>query len=46
MDKLRIIGKAKLSGKIITPGAKNAALPIMVTSLLSDSGLFLKTYHN
>ena len=42
MDKLKIIGKAKLSGKISTSGAKNAALPIMVTSLLSESGLSLK----
>ena len=42
MDKLKIIGKAKLFGRINTPGAKNAALPIMVASLLSKNGLSLE----
>ena len=30
MDKIRISGNANLFGSIITPGSKNAALPIMV----------------
>ena len=42
MDKLKIFGKANLAGSIAIPGAKNAALPIMVGSLLSDNGLCLK----
>ena len=42
MDKLEIIGKASLKGSINIPGAKNAALPLMVVSLLSKNGLHLK----
>ena len=42
MDKLQIIGKASLKGSINIPGAKNAALPLMVGSLLSKNGLHLK----
>ena len=39
MHKLKIEGKANLIGSINIPGAKNSALPIMVSSLLSDDGL-------
>ena len=42
MDKLAIKGKAKLTGSINIPGAKNSALPIMITSLLSRDGLCIK----
>ena len=42
MDKLQITGKAILSGSISVSGSKNAALPIMVASLLSENGLYLK----
>ena len=42
MDKLKIIGNASLNGSINISGAKNAALPIMVASLLSENGLVLK----
>ncbi len=42
MDKIRIIGGADLYGSISIPGSKNAALPIMVSSLLSDNNLNLK----
>ena len=42
MDKLKIIGKASINGSINIPGAKNAALPAMVASMLSENGLFLK----
>ena len=41
MDKIRISGNANLFGSIITPGSKNAALPIMVSSLLSGKYLNL-----
>ena len=46
MDKLQIIGKANLKGSITIPGSKNAALPIMVASLLSENGLSLKNLPN
>ena len=42
MDKIRISGKANLYGSINVPGSKNAALPIMVSSLLSNQDLVLK----
>ena len=42
MDKLKITGNASLNGSINISGAKNAALPIMVASLLSENGLVLK----
>ena len=41
MDKLEIIGKEKIFGSLNISGAKNAALPLMVASLLSDNGLCL-----
>ena len=41
MDKLIIEGKGHLTGSIDIPGSKNAALPIMVGSLLSEDGLYL-----
>ncbi|MDA3960601.1 MAG: UDP-N-acetylglucosamine 1-carboxyvinyltransferase [Planctomycetota bacterium] len=37
MDAFRIIGGKKLSGSIAVRGAKNAALPILATCLLTDS---------
>ncbi len=42
MDKLQITGKAILRGSISVSGSKNAALPIMIASLLSENGLYLK----
>ena len=42
MDKLQITGKAILKGSISASGSKNAALPIMIASLLSENGLYLK----
>ena len=42
MDKLIIHGKANLKGSIKIRGSKNSALPIMVSSLLSDCTLNLK----
>lgn len=37
MKKIRIIGPSKLEGEIKISGAKNAALPCMAASLLTDS---------
>tara|TARA_B100000405_G_scaffold277818_1_gene220334 strand:- start:157 stop:1416 length:1260 start_codon:yes stop_codon:yes gene_type:complete len=39
MDKLLIQGKMPLNGEIYASGAKNSALPILASSLLSDSPL-------
>ena len=41
MDKLQIFGKANLRGFINIPGSKNAALPIMACSILSNENLRL-----
>jgi len=41
MDKIRIIGGAPLIGAIPISGAKNAALPLMAASLLTDGTLTL-----
>jgi len=41
MDKIKIKGSANLFGSINIPGSKNAALPIMVSSLLSKENLNL-----
>ena len=42
MDKIRIQGNANLYGEIEISGSKNAALPILVSSLLSGNDLILK----
>ena len=42
MDKIRIQGNADLSGSINIPGSKNAALPILVASLLNRENLYIK----
>ena len=41
MDKIRIRGGRPLEGSIRVGGAKNAALPLMATALLSDEALTL-----
>jgi UDP-N-acetylglucosamine 1-carboxyvinyltransferase len=41
MDKIRIIGGTPLKGSITISGAKNAALPLMAASLLTDETLTL-----
>jgi UDP-N-acetylglucosamine 1-carboxyvinyltransferase len=42
MDEFRIQGGRKLNGKVIVSGSKNAALPLMVASLLTEKTCFLK----
>ena len=42
MDRLKIKGKNKLKGSISVHGAKNSALPILVSSLLNKNDLVLK----
>nr|WP_321981775.1 UDP-N-acetylglucosamine 1-carboxyvinyltransferase [uncultured Cohaesibacter sp.] len=41
MDAIRIVGGAELNGEIPISGAKNAALPLMIASLLTDEALIL-----
>ncbi len=41
MDRIRIVGGNKLNGTIPISGAKNAALPLMIASLLTDEKLIL-----
>ncbi len=42
MDKIKIIGGRRLNGSLPISGAKNAALPLMISSLLSDQTLTLE----
>mgnify|MGYP006228746399 FL=1 len=42
MDKIILTGGSKLSGKIDISGAKNAALPLMATTLLTNEKMFLE----
>ncbi len=42
MDRIRIRGGNKLNGTIHISGAKNAALPLMIASLLTDETLTLR----
>jgi UDP-N-acetylglucosamine 1-carboxyvinyltransferase len=41
MDRIRIVGGAPLNGRIPISGAKNAALPLMIASLLTHQTLTL-----
>ena len=42
MDRIRIVGGTPLHGTIRVSGAKNAALPLMIASLLTDEELVLQ----
>jgi len=46
MDRIRIVGGAQLKGSIPISGAKNAALPLMIASLLTRDTLTLKNVPN
>ncbi|KUO63164.1 MAG: UDP-N-acetylglucosamine 1-carboxyvinyltransferase [Alphaproteobacteria bacterium BRH_c36] len=46
MDRIKIVGGHKLNGLIPISGAKNAALPLMIASLLTDDRLTLKNVPN
>ena len=46
MDRIKIIGGNKLNGVIPISGAKNAALPLMIASLLTADRLTLKNVPN
>jgi UDP-N-acetylglucosamine 1-carboxyvinyltransferase len=42
MDRIRLVGGNELRGEIAISGAKNAALPLMIASLLTDEPLVLQ----
>ncbi|HEX4498892.1 MAG TPA: UDP-N-acetylglucosamine 1-carboxyvinyltransferase [Thermoanaerobaculia bacterium] len=42
MDKFHIVGPTRLAGRVSASGAKNAALPALTASLLSDETLTLR----
>jgi len=46
MERIRIIGGERLNGTIPISGAKNAALPLMIASLLTPDTLTLKNVPN
>jgi len=46
MDRIKIVGGNKLNGKIQISGAKNAALPLMIASLLTPERLTLRNVPN
>ena len=46
MDKLIINGGSKISGSVNVHGSKNATLPIIVSSLLSEKTLKLSNVPN
>jgi UDP-N-acetylglucosamine 1-carboxyvinyltransferase len=46
MDRIRIVGGSRLEGTIPISGAKNAALPLMIASLLTGDRLTLKNVPN
>lgn len=46
MDRIKIVGGHQLNGQIPISGAKNAALPLMIASLLTPDRLTLKNVPN
>lgn len=46
MDRIKIVGGERLTGSIPISGAKNAALPLMIASLLTSDRLTLKNVPN
>lgn len=46
MDRIKVVGGHTLNGEIPISGAKNAALPLMIASLLTSDRLTLKNVPN
>ena len=46
MDKLEVFGARKLKGNIKISGSKNAALPILAASILSNKKIILNNIPN
>ena len=43
MQKLEVFGTYKLNGQIDISGSKNASLPVLAATLLSDKKIYLRT---
>ena len=46
MDRLEVFGARKLKGKVNISGSKNAALPILAATILSNKKIILKNLPN
>ena len=46
MDKLDVLGAKKLRGNIYISGSKNASLPILAATILSNKKIILKNLPN
>ena len=46
MDKLEVFGAKKLKGSVRISGSKNAALPILAATILSNKKIILKNLPN
>ncbi len=46
MDKLEVFGAKRLKGNVSISGSKNAALPILAATILSDKKIILKNLPN
>tara|TARA_B100001741_G_scaffold265594_1_gene231034 strand:- start:221 stop:466 length:246 start_codon:yes stop_codon:yes gene_type:complete len=46
MDKLEVFGAKKLRGSVYISGSKNAALPILAATILSNKKIILKNLPN
>ena len=46
MDKLEVFGARKLRGSVRISGSKNAALPILAASILSNKKIILNNFPN
>ena len=44
MQKLEIRGGRKISGTIVISGSKNAALPILASTILTDKKVVIKNH--
>ena len=46
MDKLEVFGARKLKGSVHISGSKNAALPILAATILSNKKIILDNFPN
>ncbi len=42
MDYLEIVGGKKLKGSVVISGAKNSALPVIASTILSDKRVYIR----
>ena len=46
MQKLKIEGGKEISGTIVISGSKNATLPILASTILTNKKIIIKNIHN